>query len=295
MKLLQLLREFGDPDTIVERLRGQGLLATNVRCDTCAGDMLCCAASNTDRLRFRCSKRSCRKEKTVRTGSFFEKSKLPLTESMLFLHLWAKGYTEKLIREDFDFSGPTIVDWSRFCRELCVHYFETSSAIIGGPGSTVEIDETLAVKRKHERGRLLRAGWLFGGIERRTDGQFRCFLRMVYDRSADHLTHWIRIHVAQGTHIMTDGWAAYANLSHMGYTHSVVNHSENFVSPEDENTHTQTIEATWSSLKRFIRSHGGNKGNYYLEYICEYVFRRTFPSTFDSLLDVVREIYPFTQ
>lgn len=292
MKLLPFLREFGDAETIVEKLRMRGLLTSSARCDVCGDGMICSAADNIDKMRFRCNKRTCRKEKTIRTGSFFERSKLPLTDCMLFLHLWAKGYSEKLIMDDFDFSKATVVDWSRFCRDLCVHHFEASNAVIGGQGSTVEIDETLAVKRKYDRGRLLRAGWLFGGIERRVDGQFRCFLRLVYDRSAPHLTYWIRQHVAPGTHIMTDGWGSYAGLSQMGYTHSVVNHQENFVSPEDEHTHTQTIEATWSSLKRFIRARGGNKGDYYLEYICEYVFRRTFPNTFYSLLDVVRQLYP---
>lgn len=287
------MREFGDNETIVEKLSKLGLLTSCIRCDICGHDMICQRADNTDKMRFRCNKRTCRKEKSIRTGSFFERSKLSLTDCMLFLHLWAKGYPGKLILDDFEISKVTVVDWSRFCRYVCVQHFETSNAMIGGPGTTVEIDETLAVKRKYERGRVLRAGWLFGGIERRSDGEFRCFLRLVYDRSAQHLTHLIRQHVALGTHIVTDGWAAYANLSQMGYTHSVVNHSENFVTPEDEHTHTQTIEATWSSLKRFIRARGGNKGDYYLEYICEYVFRRKFPNTFDSLIDMIRQLYSF--
>jgi hypothetical protein len=99
---------------------------------------------------------------------------------------------------------------------------------------------------------MLSAGWLFGGIERRDDGEFRCFMRLVYNRSEGHLCHLICEHIAEGTHIISDGWAAYANLSTMGYQHSVVIHDENFVSPDDSNIHTQRIESTWSSLKRFI-------------------------------------------
>jgi IS1 family transposase len=210
---------------------------------------------------------------------------------MLFIHLWSKGYTEQLICDDFSFSKVTVVDWSRFCRDLCVYYFETSGQQIGGPGTIVEIDETLVVKRKYERGRVLSEGWLFGGIERRADGVFNCFMRVVYNRSEPHLTHLIRQHVAPGTLIMTDGWAAYSNLDSMGYLHQVVVHEDNFVSPIDSNIHTQTIEATWYSLKRFIRARGTHKGSHLFEYICEWIFRRKFPDVFESLLDVIRSKY----
>jgi IS1 family transposase len=165
--------------------------------------------------------------------------------------------------------------------------------VIGGPGCTVEIDETLAIKRKYNRGRVLRDGWLFGGIEQREDNVFRCFIQMVYNRSEAHLTNLIRRHVAPGTHIITDGWAAYQNLSAAEYTHSVVIHEQNFVSPNDDQTHTQKIESTWSSLKRFIRSRGTNKGDCYLEYVCEYMFRRRHVDVFEGLLNAIRMKYAF--
>lgn len=140
-------------------------------------------------------------------------------------------------------------------------------------------------------GRQTRDGWLFGGIERRDDVQFICFLKLVYNRGAPLLLHLIQDHVAPGTTIMTDGWAAYSNLSSLGYNHKLVIHDENFVSPEDCDVHTQRIESTWSSLKRFLRSRGGNKGDHYLEYICEYVFRRKYPNVFDQILSVIRSKY----
>ena len=138
--------------------------------------------------------------------------------------------------------------------------FESDVTVIGGPGCIVEIDETLAVKRKNNTGRVLTVGWLFGGIERRDDTEFKCFMHLVYNRSEPHLTHMIRQHVAPGTTIITDGWPAYRNLGSAGYTHRVVIHEENFVSPIDQHVHTQRIESTWSSLMRFIRRHGTNKG-----------------------------------
>jgi hypothetical protein len=212
---------------------------------------------------------------------------------MLLLHLWSKGYTEKLILDDYPFAKQTVVDWARFCRDLCVYQFESDVEMIGGIGTTVEIDETLVVKRKYDRGRMLAEGWLFGGIERRTDSHFRCFLCVVYNRSEPHLLHLIRQHVLPGTRIITDGWGAYRNLASFGYIHDVVIHEQNFVSPQEPTVHTQRIESTWCSFKRFIRGHGTNKGGYYLEYICEYVFRRKFVDVFAAALNVIREIHRF--
>jgi IS1 family transposase len=295
MKLFEFMRIYGDNTNIVSTLRSIGLLNGRLACDKCGGRMSDTQHSNTDGLRVRCSKRACRTVKTIRAESFFSNAKLSLTDAMLFLHLWSKGYPERLIEADFAFSKTTIVDWSRYCRDLCVYDLENSDAVIGGPGCIVEIDETLAVKRKNDQGRMLRAGWLFGGIERRNDDVFNCFIHMVYNRNEALLTHLIRTHIRPGTHIMTDGWAAYRNLSTMGYIHSVVVHETNFVSPENNEVHTQRIESTWSSLKRFIRSRGTNKGEYYLEYIAEYLFRRRHETVFDSLLDAIRAKYPFNQ
>ena len=106
------------------------------------------------------------------------------------------------------------------------------------------------------------------------------------------MTHLIRQQVLPGTHIITDGWGAYSNLSSLGYTHSVVVHEENFVSPVNPEVHTQRIEATWGSLKRFVRAHGTNKSGFFIEYICEYIFRRKYPDVFSALLDTIRRKYP---
>lgn len=291
MKLFRFIWEFDNHSTIVQVLRQKGLLASQILCDVCGQIMTEARAPNRDGLRFRCNHKNCRKEKSIRSGSFFEKAKLTLCECMLFLHLWCNNYSEKLIIDDFNISNKTLVDWSRFCRDLCVFHFETSNIVIGGPGCVVEIDESLAVRRKYNRGRILAAGWLFWGIQRASNGEFICFMRIVYDRSEEHLIHIIRQHVAIGTHIITDGWPAYRNLSSYGYQHSVVIHETNFISPENHDVHTQKIEATWCSLKRFIKAHGTNKGEYYIEYICEYLFRREFKNAFEALLNIIRRQY----
>ena len=94
-------------------------------------------AKSSDGIAFSCNRRTCRLYKSVRMGSFFEGSKLSLCECMLLIHLWCKGYTENLIDKDFEFSRPTVIDWFRYCRELCIYEFENDAAMIGGPDSIV--------------------------------------------------------------------------------------------------------------------------------------------------------------
>jgi hypothetical protein len=61
----------------------------------------------------------------------------------------------------------------------------------------------------------------------------------------------IRDWIELGTTVMTDCWGAYRDLGSQGYTHRTVNHSMNFVDPVS-GAHTNTIEATWRSVKVFL-------------------------------------------
>ncbi|KCZ76220.1 hypothetical protein H311_02788, partial [Anncaliia algerae PRA109] len=62
-------------------------------------------------------------------------------------------------------SEHTIVDWKNFCREICASYFLRNPVVLGGINEIVEIDESNIVKRKYERGHLVRTQWVFGGYQ----------------------------------------------------------------------------------------------------------------------------------
>ena len=76
---------------------------------------------------------------------------------------------------------------------------------IGGPGMTVEIDESTFGKTKFNRGRYIEWQWVFGGICRQRD--------------KDTLLPIIRAHILPGTCVMSDMWKAYDSLKDEGYTH----------------------------------------------------------------------------
>ena len=61
-------------------------------------------------------------------------------------------------------SNSTIVDWKSFLRDICAEHFIDNPVQLGGPGMTVEIDESVFTRRKYNRGRMVREQWVFGQI-----------------------------------------------------------------------------------------------------------------------------------
>ncbi len=116
---------------------------------------------------------------------------------------------------------------------------------LGGPGTVVEIDESLLYKRKYNRGRLLlnqrEHVWVFGMVQRPPapppppPGQppppqprqpRHIILEIVDRRNAATLLPLIQQHILPGTTIMSDLWAAYGGIANLpqGYQHFGVNH-----------------------------------------------------------------------
>jgi ISXO2-like transposase domain len=296
MQLQVLLQHLSSVETTIALLRAWNILPSIAQCAVCDVLMVEIHTTTTDGRIWRCSKQHCRKKLSIRARSFFAGSKLNLRNQVLFLHLWSKKYTSKQMVDDFGFTLPTIVDWSRYCRDIALWYIETiyETKPIGGIGRTVEIDETLIVRRKYNRGRMLKQEWLFGGVERRTDGTWSFFLEFVPDRTAQTLTEIIMRRIEPGTIIISDGWPSYGGIKDLGYGHQVINHSKNFVDPNDPSINTQRIENFWMHLKRFLKSKGTNRAPHNWEYVCEFIFRRIFSDTFTAMIHTIAQKYPLT-
>ncbi|KAF0988031.1 hypothetical protein HZS_58 [Henneguya salminicola] len=69
-----------------------------------------------------------------------------------------------------------------------------------------------------------------------------------------------------GNKIISDGWRSYSNLSSLGLHHELIIHDDYFVDSNDSEVHTQTVEGTWSVIKRFLRKHGTRRSPHEFEY-----------------------------
>ncbi|XP_076034763.1 male abnormal protein mab-31-like [Oratosquilla oratoria] len=225
--------------------------------------------------KWRCNKSSCGQENvTVRKNTWLEGSKLPLTKIIIFIYSWAKDYTSSnYCNDEIEINKDTAVDFNNYLREVCAETLLKTPMVIGGPDTTVEIDETHFSKRKYNRGRELPEQWVFGGVCRETK---ECFLYAVPRRNAETLTQCIKRSIRPGTTIISDLWKAYDGISLLdgyNYKHCTVNHSKNFVDPKT-GANTQAVESMWHSLKMKKKRQGGIHRQMIDSYLCEFVWRK---------------------
>ena len=116
-------------------------------------------------------------------------------------------------------SNKTVVDWNQFCRDIAVTYFLNNRVQLGGPGSIVEIDESLFSRRKYNRGRIVENQWIFDAYDIATKEEL---LIPVAHRDAATLLPIIIQWIRPETEICSDMWAAYRGLAAQGFQHGKV-------------------------------------------------------------------------
>ena len=221
---------------IIDFLISHEVIKGSINCPSC-GSLL---ALNRQTLSFRChnlrevvakkKKRRCNIRRSAREGSFLEKTHHPLTTYFyLVCHiLHTSPPRQQLLMWNYRVSDHFVVDWYSFCREVFIFDAQRTSAKLGGPGKTVEVDEAKFGRRKYNRGRFIEGQWVFGGVER---GSGKCFLVPVERRDSATLLQIIEEWILPGTTIISDCWKAYNCLEDAGFVHQRVNHKQNVVDP----------------------------------------------------------------
>lgn len=231
-----------DEDKCFQVLDSQNIFYQEIECPNCQNLM---KRSNKKKM-FRCLKHNCRKEVSIRWGTFFYKSALPTSRILLIAWEWTFKTPLKLLAQKHKFSPKTLVSFYNHFRILVGNAINEEKCKIGGPGVVVEIDECKMGKRKYHRGHAVEGVWIFGGVER--ENTEKVFFIKVADRSKETLQKLIIENIEKGSIVCSDMWRAYIGLDDLGYEHNVVNHSQNFKDPTT-GTHTNTIEGCWNGLK----------------------------------------------
>lgn len=246
------------------------------------------------------------------TASALRKSqtKISIKASLTIVYLWANKLSliqSKGLIGDLVLNAGTLVDWRNYVREICFRALNDAPQM-GGPGETVQIDESLMRgRRKYNRGRLLLGNrgpganhnygnrvvgpWIFGMVWKRPDGKQDLRMFHVLRRNEITLRAIIQRHVAPGTLILSDEWAAYRNIANwpgFNYTHATVNHNLNFIDPIT-GAHTQRIESHWGHVKtEIVRKMRGTSLNLLPGHLATYWWRGIHPDT--PFRDILREI-----
>ena len=100
-------------------------------------------------------------------GTWFERAHLDNETNLKFVRLFLqKAFSYEFVRLELKLTDKTISDWSSFCREVIIDWIVRHTKKIGGPGLTVEIDESKFGKRKYNVGRLRRPVGFGGNLSR---------------------------------------------------------------------------------------------------------------------------------
>lgn len=116
------------------------------------------------------------------------------------------------------------------------------------------------------------AQWVFGGMDLTTK---HFFMELVPRRDAATLVPIIQRHIAAGSTIWSDEWAAYNGLNTLGYNHQTVNHSVHYVDPTT-GVHINNIESRWNACnfcKASFKRRFGVKRERLPAYLDEYMWR----------------------
>lgn len=261
---------------ILEWLAKRNLIKNTMFCGKCGDQMRLSEFKRLEDGYLWLCKPSCKNTTSVRINSLFYKSKISLKNQILLLYFWCIEFTQDQICYELKLNKKTVCEKCKIFREICVEAIENETGMLGGFNENgdlidVEVDESCFFTRKYNRGRLGSSQWVFGIFER---GSRKVYLVPIERRDSYTLLRIITEKVVPGTRIITDGWASYRQLESLGFEHGVVNHSFNFVSPDDSSIHTQNIESTWGHAKRKMKFLFGSRVQFLGGYLSEFLFRR---------------------
>lgn len=291
MNLLQLSAIIPDKEACVAFLQNRGVIHQVRLCDN-GHNMKLFLTDKEDR--WRCNLASCRSQKSLRSGTWLQGSKLPYRTIILFTYCWAFELSSiKFCERELEMHHTTVIDYNSYLREICAWRILNNPIIpIGGVNTVVEIDESLFSRRKNQVGRVLPTQWVFGGICRQTS---ESFLYAVPDRSANTLLPIIQECIRPGTTIMSDLWASYNGINNLPeqYTHLTVNHSIQFVNPVN-GANTQMIESNWNQAKIRNKRHFGTARQMLDSYLCEFLWRQRIGegNAFDIIIADMAAFWP---
>ncbi|GFR11813.1 uncharacterized protein TNCT_657771 [Trichonephila clavata] len=100
----------------VELLQGYGIIPNERTCKN----------SHKMKLYFgkqifrKCNVEECNQHLGVRTGNWFEGSRISFVTAVRFIYFWCKELTSmKFCAEELGISDKTVIDWNNYMREIC--------------------------------------------------------------------------------------------------------------------------------------------------------------------------------
>jgi transposase-like protein len=222
---------------------------------------------------YKCYK--CRKPFTVKIGTIFEDSKVPLHMWLQAIYLIAgskKGFSSNQLHRTLGVTLKTAWFMSHRIREAMRSDFLTP---FGSDGGVVEVDETFIGTRegaKKPRGGSSHKMRVISLIDRNT-GSARSFV--LRGMSARHIVPVVEHNLSREAFLMTDEWSVYKGIGWHFSGHGTVKHLDGeYVVRDRPHLHTNTVEGFFSIFKRGMKGvYQHCREKHLHRYLAEFDFR----------------------
>lgn len=237
--------------------------------------------------RWKC--RNCGRQFSVKVGTIFEDSPIPLQKWLPALWLLSNcknGISSYELARDLNVTQKSA--WFMLQRLRLALEARFPSKLGGTNHGPVEVDEAFICGKPsnmhRNRARALQIGeyaskkTIVMGMKDRDLRRVRA--KVVPDVTRETLQDEILRNIKKGSTVYTDGFTSYDNLAAKDFIHETVNHVEEYVRGQ---VHTQGIENFWSLLKRGLKGTYVAVEPFHLDrYVAEQVFRYNHRSTKDN-------------